>query len=880
MSELWKNLIAQEDSALADALTLSRVSISPKRGEVCVRLQGKALLSEQQFECIKRRLAGAFPDVRVSVQMEYPALRETVEQNIALAGSLLRSVVRHESPASVNFIDWTGKNWSLSNGVLRLPVSSEEGLSFLRAKKIENLLSGKLRDFFGIDAVVRIEVDGREAERVRRAAQDRAREADLMAAAATVAASPAPRKKAPSADALFGKPIQDASIPMSEITDDIGRCVVKGEIVSLDIRDAKNGETKIVLFSMTDYTGTINCKLFVSSRRGRENAASVQSQAESISRGLKPGNWAKVRGKYSFDSFSSQMVLMADDVVEAEKPIREDTSPEKRIELHLHTNYSTMDACASATDLIRQAAAWGHPAIAITDHGVVQAFPEAFSAARKYNVKLIPGCEGYLIDDDAAIVDNAGDTPLSDAVFVVVDVETTGLNTRADTIIEIGAVRLENGVEVAEFSELIDPRVPLSEKVMELTGITDGMLQGKRTLPEVLPEFVEFCKGAVLVAHNAAFDMSFFRRAFTQAGLPFDYPVLDTLALVRNQYPHLKSHKLGAMCKHLGISLLNAHRAVHDARATGQMLVKVLDEVAAQKHLTRLSQLNTCYPTDIGKQSYHIVLLAVSQQGMTNLYRLVSEAHLNYFYRRPRIPRSLITRYREGLIIGSACEAGELFQAVLDGRDEETLKRIASFYDYLEIQPIGNNAFLKREGTVADDDALRALNRAIVQLGQSVGRPVCATGDVHFLNPADSIYRTILLTKEGYKDADVQPPLYFHTTNEMLEEFSYLGRELARQVVIDNPRAIADQVGDVRIFIPHPEGKETFQPFWPEAEGELRQLVNDRAHALYGDPLPEIVQKRIDKELGAIIGYGFSTLYMIAVKLVAKSLSDGYIVGS
>ena len=550
------------------------------------------------------------------------------------------------------------------------------------------------------------------------------------------------------------------------------------------------------------------------------------------------------------------------------------------MELHLHTNYSTMDACASATDLIKQAAAWGHKAIAITDHGVVQAFPEAFGAAKKNGVKLIPGCEGYLIDDDAAIVENAGDIPLDGTAFVVLDVETTGLNTRTDEIIEIGAVRFENGVEVAEFSELINPGRPVPDKVVEITGITSAMLRDKRALMTVMPEFAAFCEGAVLVAHNASFDMSFFRRAFRQAALPFDFAILDTLALVRNQYPQLKTHKLGNMCKQLGISLTNAHRAVHDARATAQMLMKVLEEVRAQKGITQLGQLNTCYPTDAAKQSYHIILLAKSQQGMTNLYRLVSEGHLNYFYRRPRIPRSLISKYREGLIVGSACEAGELFQAVLDHRDEKTLRRIASFYDYLEIQPIGNNAFLKREGTVPDDEALRDLNRRIVALGEAMGKPVCATGDVHFMNPTDGVYRSILLTKEGYKDADIQPPLYFHTTGEMLEEFSYLGREKAREVVITNPNAIADAIGDVKIFIPHPEGKETFQPFWPEAEGELRQLVNDKAHDLYGDPLPEIVQKRIDKELGAIIGYGFSTLYMIAVKLVAKSLSDGYIVGS
>ncbi len=866
MAELWKNLIAQEDVALAEALTLSRVSISKKTGEMRVRLQCAKILNDAQFERTQRLISAAFPAVRVKVQLEYPALREAVQQDISIASGLMKSLVRHESPGCMPFIDWNGKGWSLKDGVLTVCVSSAEGAGFLKSRRVDRILAEKLSDLFGIQATARIQITGDEEKRIQQIADARAKEAELMAAQAAIAVPEARRKAAPS-EAMYGKMIHDPAIPMGEITEDVGRCTLKGEVVSLDMKDTKSGQGKIVTFSMTDYTGSVNCKLFLGTGRNRDNPTGVQAQADALSEGLKPGKWAKVRGNYRYDDFSREMILMVQDILPAEKPVREDTCAEKRVELHLHTNYSTMDACASASDLIKQAAAWGHKAIAVTDHGVVQAFPEAFGAAKKHGVKLIPGCEGYLIDDDAGIVENAGDIPLDGAVYVVLDVETTGLNTRADEIIEIGAVRVENGVEVAEFSELINPGRPVPEKVVEITGITSAMLRDKRTLMEVMPEFAKFCEGAVLVAHNASFDMSFFRRAFRQAGLPFDFAIMDTLALVRNQFPQLKSHKLGNMCKQLGISLLNAHRAVHDARATSLMLIKVLNEVRAQKQITQLGQLNTCFPTDATKQSYHIILLAASQEGMTNLYRLVSEGHLNYFYRRPRIPRSLISKYREGLIVGSACEAGELFQAVLDDRDEAELKRIAGFYDYLEIQPIGNNAFLKREGTVADDEGLRELNRRIVRLGQAMGKPVCATGDVHFLNPTDSVYRAILLTKEGYKDADEQPPLYFRTTNEMLEEFSYLGRDIARQVVIENPNAIADRIGDVKIFIPHPEGKETFQPFWPEAEGELRQLVNDKAHSLYGDPLPEIVQKRIDKE-------------MIAVKLVAKSLSDGYIVGS
>ena len=686
MSELWKNLIAREDPALAEALALSRVSISKKTGEMRVRLRSASILSDAQFECAQRQIAGAFPGVRVKVQLEYPDLREAVEEDISIASGLMKSLVRHESPGCMPFIDWDGKGWELKDGALTVCVSSAEGAAYLKARRVDQILAGKLYDLFGIRATARIRVTGDEENRLRQIAESRAREAELLAAAAIVEPAEG-RKKQTSGEALYGKPIHEPAVPMSEITEDIGRCVVQGEVVSLDMKDTKNGQGKIVTFSLTDYLGSVNGKLFLGAGRSRENASGVQAQADTLSAGMKPGRWVKVRGNYRYDDYNHEMLLMAQDIVPAEKPVREDTSPEKRVELHLHTNYSTMDACATATDLIRQAAAWGHRAIAVTDHGVVQAFPEAFSAAKKHGVKLIPGCEAYMIDDDASIVEGAQDQPIEGTAYVVLDVETTGLNTHTDEIIEIGAVRLENGVEVAEFSELINPGRAIPEKVVELTGITGAMLRNRRTLMEVLPEFARFCEGAVLVAHNAGFDIAFFRRAFRQAGLPFRYTVLDTLALVRNQYPQLKSHRLGSMCKQLGISLVNAHRAVHDARATGLMLQKVLSEVSAQKQVRFLRELNTCYPTDAAKQSWHIVLLATSQTGMTNLYRLISEGHLNYFYRRPRIPRSLISRYREGLLLGSACEAGELFQAVLDDRDEEELKRIASFYDYLEIQP-------------------------------------------------------------------------------------------------------------------------------------------------------------------------------------------------
>ena len=881
MAELWRELIERDCPDLAGGLSLSRVSISKKTGRMMVQLCSERILTRSEFKRVQASLAAAFPTVEVKLQLRYPALKEAVRADVGRATRLLKDLLSHDCPGAVHFLD-EASSWRLEDGVLTVHVASGEGAEYLRMQGVDRMLQGLMKDLFDLPVQVVLKRTGDDERRIQEINAARAKEAETLAMdAAKVLASDKKRAAPPPSDALYGKVIHDPVIEMREITEDIGRLVVRGEVSAFEMRETKNGQTRIITFSLSDSTSSVNCKLFLGSKRGGDdNSKSIQAQADALCAGLKDGNWVTVRGSYRYDEFKHEMVLMASDIQPAEKPVRKDTATEKRVELHLHTSFSTMDACASPSDLIKQAAKWGHKAIAITDHGVVQAFPEAFGAAKKNGIKLIPGCEGYLIEDAAGIVEGDGSRPLDGATYVVLDVETTGLNTHADQIIEIGAVRIENGVEVAEFSELIDPGCPVPERVTEITGISTAMLRGKPHLMDVMPAFAKFCEGAVLVAHNASFDIAFFRRAFRDAKLPFDHPVLDTLALVRNQYPQFKNHKLGNVCKQLGVSLANAHRAVHDARATSLVLLKVLNEVRAQKGVNTLGELNSCYQTDAGKQAYHIILLAYTQKGMENLYRLVSEGHLNYFHRTPRIPRSLISKYREGLIVGSACEAGELFRAVLDGRDERTLKRIASFYDYLEIQPIGNNEFLKREGTVSTDEELRELNRKIVRLGDQLGKPVCATGDVHFMNPTDGIFRAILMASKGFEDADNQPPLYFRTTDDMLEEFAYLGKEKAREVVVTNPNAIADRVEELHVFLPHPEGKETFQPYWPEAEHELRQITVDKAISIYGDPLPEIVQKRIDKELGAIIGYGFSTLYMIAVKLVAKSLSDGYIVGS
>ncbi|MEG1844270.1 MAG: PolC-type DNA polymerase III [Clostridia bacterium] len=875
MSKLWTELLRTLDPALAGSLTLDKVLATRAGDKLTVCLNAEALLSDKQFRAVEMALKKGFPGVCVTLDVAYPNLRDSVRADIHTAADFVVSQIIRESPGATPYLK-NGAPWRMEDGRVFVPVSDQMGADYLLRQQIDARIAQKLQALFGLAVRVVIEVRADIERRLGAIAEKRREEEVRMAADAAAAAAAAASREKPASEAILGKMITEVEVPISELSENMGRAIVKGEVISCEGRDLKGGVSKLVTFSLTDYTGSVACKVFLGGKRGKEDPAATQAQYELMSAQVKEGAWLRVRGDYRYDEYQHEMVLRASDIVAARAPTREDLAGQKRVELHMHTQMSTMDACASPTALIQQAAKWGHKAVAITDHGVVQAFPEAFGAAKKAGIKLIPGCEGYLIDDRALIVERADMRSLAKTTFVVLDVETTGLNPRTDTILEFGAVKLVDGHEVASFSQLINPGRPIPEKITEITGICDAMVQGMPPMAEVIGAFHAFCEGAVLCAHNASFDWGFISRAFEQAHLPHEHPVLDTLALSRNLLKGQKSHKLGAICKTLGISLKNAHRAVHDARATAQALTIMLSGIDG---IRVLSDLNAAFDGGVGG-SYHIILLAKSQTGLTNLYRLISEAHLNHFHRTPRMPRGLIQQYREGLILGSACEAGELFQALLNGKSWKELKQIASFYDYLEIQPIGNNEFLVREGKVPDDDALRALNRKIVKLGEELNLPVVATGDVHFQEPRDAIYRAILMNAKGFDDADEQPPLYLRTTDDMLREFAYLGNDLARKVVVEAPNAIADLIGPMTVFLPHPEGKETFQPYWPEAEADIRRLTNEKCHRIYGDPLPELVEKRIEKELKSIIGYGFSTLYDIAVKLVTKSLEDGYIVGS
>ncbi len=686
-------------------------------------------------------------------------------------------------------------------------------------------------------------------------------------------------EKAKITEVIYGASIRTEITPIKEITEESGRVAIRGEVFGVEIRDITSKKTgknfHLVVFDVTDRTDSITCQMFLESDEKGDSAFAE------IKAGLKIGKYVAVRGKAQYNDYARETILMANAICEAERPpARYDNAKEKRVELHLHTQMSAMDGVSSAKELINRAADWGHKAIAITDHGVVQSFPDALKHSNNNEkIKIIYGMEGYLVDDSRGITEDAKDETLEND-FVVFDIETTGLKTGIDRITEIGAVKVSGGNVTDRWSTFVNPGMPIPQKIVSLTGITDEMVADAPKIEEILPEFLEFCKGAVLVAHNAQFDTGFIKHDAKRLGLSYDFTSLDTMTLARAMYPELKNHRLDTLTKFHNVVLENHHRAVNDAKATADVFVKMLSELK-EKGIEKLSELNEKFDirmTAKRTKSYHIILLAKNLTGIRHLYEIVSASQLDYFYRQPRIPRSLIEEKREGLIIGSACEAGELFSAVTAGETDEKLCKIADFYDYLEIQPLGNNEYMKRSDEFPDvttDEDLMEFNKKIVQLGEMTGKPVCATCDVHFIDPEGAEFRKILMHYKGFSDADFQAPLYFRTTEEMLREFDYLGKEKAYEVVVTNTNLIADMIEPVR---PIPVTKCP-----PEIDGAEEGIVNDsyrKAREIYGENLPEIVEERLKKELYSITTYGFSVMYRIAQELVRKSLSDGYLVGS
>ena len=674
------------------------------------------------------------------------------------------------------------------------------------------------------------------------------------------------------ASLFYGKGISEAPLQMAEHFGEGDEVTLWGEVFKTEDKTSRDGNTFIFTAYFSDKTSSEILKIITAI----ENADVIKSN-------IKPGKAIIVTGKFEFDTFAKCLNIRPYSIASVKIRKRKDKAEDKRVELHLHTTMSDMDAITPAGELVKQAFAWGHKAIAITDHGNVQAFPEAMNTVEKIRkdggeFKIIYGMEAYFVNDSDALVSGCNECPINGDV-IVFDIETTGLSRDLDRITEIGAVKLNNMEVVDRFQTFVNPERPIPANITELTGITDEMVEDAPSEKEALEKFIAFAGKGVLVAHNADFDTSFIKIACARQGLTYDIRYADTLKLARAALPHLKNFKLDTVAKEFKLGDFNHHRAIDDAEMLSKIFISLVNVSCKGHPLEKFGDFNSILGNvDVKKlNTYHMIILAKNQVGLKNLYKLVSYSNLNYFYRKPRVPLSELQKHREGLIVGSACEAGELFRAILDGKSQEDIEKIASIYDYLEIQPIANNEFLVREGRVADDEGLRQLNMRIVKLGEKLGKPVVATCDVHFMNKEDGIFRKILQAGQGFKDADNQAPLYLRTTDEMLEEFSYLGEEKAKEVVITNPNAIADMVDDIR---PIPKG--TYTPSIEGAEQELQDLCWTRAMNWYGyeGKIPEIVTKRLQKELDAIIKYGFSVLYMIAQKLVKYSEDNGYLVGS
>ena len=668
---------------------------------------------------------------------------------------------------------------------------------------------------------------------------------------------------------LYGRSIRGKMIPISSISGDSGRIVVWGDVFDIEKKVTKSGDKNIFTIDITDYTGSTTAKVF----------NSIKESA--VIDNIKKGDTIVVQGDVEYDKYAGELVVNARSIGTAQKVKVVDNAEKKRVELHMHTNMSQMDAVTSAGDLVNRAYQWGHKAVAITDHGVAQAFPDAMKAADKINkdeekIKIIYGVEAYFMDDLVESVKGDADTGF-DGTFICFDIETTGLSAARDKITEIGAVKVENGVITDTFSTFANPEMPIPQKITQLTGITDDMVKDAPSQSEAVGAFLEFAGDNVLVAHNAPFDTSFIAKACEDMGREYNYTSIDTVAISRAILTDIKNCKLDTVAKFLRLGDFNHHRATDDAEMLARIFINLCQRLTDDYGITKTNDINTKIAGGDFKKlpTYHQIILVKNKTGLKNLYRLISYSHLNYFYKKPRIPKSELVKYREGLIIGSACCAGQLYMAILEGKPWGELKQIASFYDYLEIQPAGNNSFMIRDGRFNSVDELHEIDRTIIKLAKELGKPVCATCDVHFMDPTDSEFRKILMAGQGFKNAEQQAPLYFRTTAEMLKEFEWLGKDKAYEYVVENPNKIADMCEYIR---PIPKG--TFPPNIEGAQEQLIDITWKRAKEKYGDPLPEIVKARLDKELNSITTYGFSVLYMTAQKLVADSEAHGYLVGS
>ena len=892
MSENALKLIKKEinkDDALEDKeINIIRFQFLRKSNVLKVVLRGKDGLNSEEEDKVIRAIKNTLNiDINIEVlfyrDISSLSLEEVVEKHwIEVIGNILKTVPLAKSVLTKGCKKVDGNNIIISSGYDKIN-------EHLNSRGIPNQISLNIESVFGLKSKVKLLYDSnletkdnyeekleQEREVLKEIFSGRtiSKESSAKKTSSEEKQGSKPKKtyekrefkrEAKSENSILGRSISQEAISIKEIDETSGVVAVIGEVFKTDIVETKTGKT-ILTFFITDYTSSITVKCFLKPQ-----------ETEEVLEAVKKGLYCKVRGEAVYDTYAREVVIMGRDILKMSKIERMDGAEEKRVELHCHTTMSAMDGVTSATKLIERAAKWGHKAIAITDHGVVQAFPDAQIAAKKNKMKVLYGVEGYLVNDGIPIAINDKDEDFNDT-FIVFDIETTGFSSKNDKIIEIGAVKIKNREIVDTFSEFIYPKCKIPYKITELTGITDEMVKDADPIEIVLPKFMKFIDGCAVVAHNAAFDTGFIKKNCNDLGLEFTSTIVDTVPMARFLYPDLKRVKLNLVAKYLGVSLENHHRAVDDAKATADIFLISIKKMIEELNINNIKELNKEFleKMDIKKEkTYHVIIFAKSQAGMKTLYKLISESHLDNFHKNARTRKSRLMEVRDELIIGSACEAGEVYRAVLDGKSDEELKEIMSFYDYLEIQPIANNSYLIEKGNVKDEEELKALNTKIYTLGKELNKLVVATGDVHFLDPQDEVFRRIIMAGQGFSDSDNQPPLYLKTTEEMLKEFAYLGEEAAREVVITNPGIIADSID---VLKPIPD--ETYPPKIEGADEEIREMTMKKVHSIYGDPLPEIVQKRLDKELNSIINNGYAVLYLIAQKLVAKSLSDGYLVGS
>ena len=833
--------------------------------------------------------------------------RVMIEPRYNMPGELSNAYIKslyddmaYRMPSAKGLLDH--RKWAFADGALQIPMDEVSEKHFANA--LRHLEARIQRDLGRSCPVHAVRADAQDFAPAPE--QEESREEILHKAveqaAAAAAETPKPKKPRPAPqqhtgyqrpraekvredDLIFGKLIQDPIVSVNEAIAAYDMVTIQGEVFftdNKDIHSKKTGKDYVkIAFDITDRTNSVRVSKFLAADKAGDTASKI-----------KKGLYCTVQGKMVYDTFAKEMVLEPTGIVKAKKPERKDTyEGMKRVELHLHTNMSAMDGMSSTASLLCRAAKWGHRAMAITDHGVAQAFPEALHAQEGKqkdiigDMKIIYGIEAYYINDENSIsvVRGRSAEPL-DGTFIVFDLETTGLNPASEEITEIAAVRVVEGEIRDSFQTYVNPHKPIPAEITELTGISDETVADAPDLDKAVPEFLAWAgEGQYpLVAHNAGFDMGFLRTACQRLGIEREFTSIDTLEMSRLMLPHMHKFKLNILAKELQVGPFEHHRASEDAAVLGRIYVKLLKRLREEMHAVTTADINPVLAATTDRKNklknlprYHFIILVKNQAGLRNLYQLISKSFLEYYNKRPIMPRSELIRHREGLIFGSACEAGEVFRALTKGEPWEEIKRLASFYDYLEIQPIGNNNFMIAKGMAKDEEQLRDWNRDILRLADELGKPCCATGDVHFLEPEDEAFRRILMAGQGFSDADNQAPLYFKSTDEMLKEFSYLGEDRAYEVVVKNTNMIADMCDVIR-----PVPRENYPPHIDGCEDDLRNMCYEKAKRIYGDPLPEPVQARLDRELGSIIGNGYAVMYIIAQKLVTKSLADGYLVGS